>query len=127
MATQSNLEKIGIERRQNELVRNQVKKSNPYSVEHQLAKSTEGQALGKGTGNGYSHATHQISDYNELTKNRIVPQIDTENCGGEYDINGYNGNGGRKYLQTINKYGPNNPYGADNFDLTSNEDQYYIK
>ena len=125
MATQSNnLEQIGKERRQQEFARNTVKKSNKYDENHELAHSTPGQVLGKGDNKGYIN--HVIMSYDEYTKDAIVPQVNPDNIGGgEYDINGRNGIGGRKHLETINKYGPKNMYSAD---LDSDiEDQFYIK
>ena len=69
-------------------------------------------------------------EYNELTKNQIRPQIDTENGGGAYDVNGRPGvGGGRKWLQTVNIYDSNNRYGIESIDTDSNieDGQYFIK
>jgi hypothetical protein len=133
MAKQSNLEKIGIERRNEyELVRNDIKKSKPYDVDHDTAVWHEGditKPLGKGTrSDGHQHSIPQA--YNELTKNQIRPQLDTENGGGAYDINGRPGvGGGRKWLQIINLYDKDNQYGVNSIDTSANieDGQIFIK
>lgn len=133
MAKQSNLEKIGIERRNEyELVRNDIKKSEPYGVDHDTAVWHEGditKPLGKGTrSGGHQHSIPQA--YNELTKNQIRPQLDTENGGGAYDINGRPGvDGGRKWLQTINLYDKDNQYSVNSIDTSANieDGQIFIK
>ena len=128
MAKQSNLEKIGFERRnEHELVRNDIKKTNPYSVEHEYAKwhnGDEAHPLGKGTeSGGHQHTLPQ--EYNELSKNQIKPQIDTENGGGGRPSVG----GGRKWLEIINKYDKNHQYGLNSIDTEANiaDGQYVIK
>jgi hypothetical protein len=119
MGKQSNLEKIGFESRKEQLVKNNITKEKPYSEDN----------IGKGSGyGGHLHSVPQ--EYDELTKNKIKPQIDTENGGDSYDINGRPGvDGGRKWLQKINLYGPTNKYGIDSIDMDSNieEGQYFIK
>lgn len=124
MAKQSNLEKIGLERRnEHELIRNDIQKTNPYDSNHDTAVWHEGdetKPLGKGSGHGgHQHTIPQT--YNDLTKNQIKPQIDTENGGGAYDINGRPGvGGGRKWLQTINIYDKENQYGINSIDTSAN-------
>lgn len=133
MAKQSNLEKIGFERRNEyELVRNDIKKHLPYGVGHEKATWHEGDEthpLGKGTNSGgHQHTLPQ--EYNELTKNQIKPQIDTDNGGGSYDINGRPGiGGGRKWLQKINVYDKEHPYGPNsiNTEANINDGQFFIK
>ena len=133
MAKQSNLEKIGLERRnEHELIRNDIKKSAPYGPDHDTAVWHEGdpnKPLGKGTKTG-GHQHSRPMEYNELTKNQIRPQLDIENGGGSYDINGRPGvDGGRKLLQTINVYSKERPYGWDAIDtvLNENDGQYFVK
>lgn len=133
MAKQSNLEKIGFERRnEHELVRNDIKKSAPYGPDHDTAVWHEGdptKPLGKGTRSG-GHQHSIPMEYNELSKNQIRPQIDTENGGGAYDINGRPGvDGGRKWLQTINVYDKNNQYSINSIDTSLNieDGQFFIK
>ena len=132
MATQSNLEKIGIERRnEHELIRNEIKRETPYGPDHDLAQWHEGEdghPVGKGTNSG-GHQHSLPREYNSLTKNQIRPQIDTENGGGSYDIHGRNGVGGRKYLQTISLYSKEKPYGLDAISTEENieDGQIFIK
>lgn len=132
MGKQSNLEKIGFERRNEyELLRNDYTKENKYDINHESAKwheGEEGHPIGKGTGKGYEHTLPR--EYNEMTKNQIRPQLDIENGGGSYDINGRPGvDGGRKLLQTINVYSKERPYGWDAIDteLNENDGQYFVK
>lgn len=118
MAKQSNLEKIGLERRnEHELVRNDIHKNQPYDASHPYAKSKEGQAIGKGTGHGgHGHIARE--------------RLDIENGGGDYDINGRPGvDGGRNWLMTINTYDKNNKYWFDTVDTEANIDdgQFYVK
>ena len=132
MAKQSNLEKIGLERRnEHELIRNDIKKTNPYDSNHDTAVWHEGdetKPLGKGSGHGgHQHSVPQT--YNELTKNQIKPQIDTEHGGGAYDIYGRDGEGGRNRLLKINIYNKDNAYGPNSVDTSANidEGQYVMK
>lgn len=123
MNKQSNLEKIGLERRnQHELIRNDIKKTDAYDSDHDTAKWHEGaldKPLGKGTNSGYGHTIP--SQYNESSKNNIKHQLNTEEGGGSYDINGHpEKGGGRKFLQSINIYSANNPYGVDGIDTEIN-------
>ena len=133
MAKQSNLEKIGFERRnEHELLRNDIQKNQPYSPDHDSAMWHEGDEthpLGKGTGTG-GHQHSLPREYGELTKNQIRPQIDIENGGGSYDINGRAGvGGGRKWLETINIYDKENQYGlgAITTDANIEDGQFFIK
>ena len=133
MAKQSNLEKIGLERRNEyELVRNDIQKNQPYGPDHDLAQWHEGDEkhpLGKGTNTGgHQHTLPQ--EYSELTKNQIKPQIDTENGGGSYDIHGRPSvGGGRNWLNAINIYDKNNQYGMNSVTTEGNiaDGQYYVK
>lgn len=133
MAKQSNLEKIGFERRNEyELLRNDIQKKQPYGPDHDLAQWHEGDEnhpLGKGTNTGgHQHSLPQ--EYNELTRNQIKPQIDTENGGGSYDINGRASvGGGRNWLNTINIYDKDNQYGMNSITTEGNiaDGQFYIK
>jgi hypothetical protein len=130
MAKQSNLEKIGLERRnEHELLRNDIQKNKPYDENHPYAISREGQPLGKGTeSSGHQHTLPQ--EYNSITRNQIKPQIDTENGGGSYDINGRPSvGGGRTWLETINIYDKNNQYGVNsvNDEINIADGQYFVK
>lgn len=130
MAKQSNLEKIGLERRnEHELLRNDVQKNQPYNASHPYATSRKGEPLGKGTNTG-GHQHSIPRDYDAYTKQTPSRQIDTENGGGEYDINGRPGvDGGRKWLMTINIYNKDNQYGENSIDCEQNriDGQIFIK
>lgn len=134
MAKQSNLEKIGFERRnEHELLRNDIQKNQPYDTEHDTAiwhgENDETHPLGKGT----KHGGHQHSlpkEYNELTKNMPSNQLDIEHGGGSYDIYGHpKKGGGRKFLTTMNIYDKNNQYGIDAINTEENvkDGQFFIK
>lgn len=132
MAKQSDLEKVGFERRAEELTRSDYNKTNMYSEEHEDAKSHDdaNHPWGKGGEGDYTHTVPQA--YNNATKNAIKPQIGTTNAGGSYDKFGYNGVGGRQFLMTISKYSSAAPYydnGVVNIDTTANieDGQYYVK
>ena len=125
MAKQSNLEKIGFERRnEHELVRNDISKKQPYDASHPYAISTKGQPLGKGSGHG-GHGDALPGD----PSNRY--SIDIENGGGEYDINGRPGvDGGRKWLESRSLYNKENKYGIDiviDTDANIEDGQFFIK
>jgi hypothetical protein len=133
MSKQTNLEKIGFERRnEHELIRNDIKKNKPYSDQHDSALWHEGDEehpLGKGTKHqGHQHTVPQ--PYNTYTLNTPSHQLDTDNGGGSYDINGRPGvGGGRKWLEAINLYDKTNPYGVNSIDTEANvlDDQFFIK
>lgn len=119
MGKQTCLEKNGIERRQEELVRNDYNRTDDYNDRHPDALST-GDPQGKGSGNG-GH-THSIPNC-DLPKGMYnYSSIDTvsENIGGSYDINGRNGIGGRTFLKNISLYNENNQYGINSVDTTLN-------
>ena len=125
MDKQSKLEKIGIKYRDNALVvqgqqvnalaRNDYNKNEPYSDKHEDAHwdesntNPDGKPLGKGTNNG----GHKFSIPDQTkSSDIIVPQFDTENGGGSYDILGRREfESGRNYLQNISLYNKNRQYG----------------
>ena len=128
MAKQSNLERIGFDRRDVEFARSDYRESNEYKDGHEDTlsdSSRKDKPFGKGTSTG-GH-TYSVPDYS-LGPNRIKPQIDTENGGGSYDIYGRNGIGGRKWLQEISLYGPDREYGINTVDTSANiqAGQYYV-
>ena len=116
MATQSYLEKIGIETRQETIVRNDYDRESEYSVLHSDALSN-GDPQGKGTGLG-GH-TFSIPDHTKPTS-ISYSNFDTVNGGGLYDIEGRNGVGGRNFLQTISKYNRETQYGKNAVDTSAN-------
>ena len=134
MAKQSNLEKIGFERRnEHELLRNDIQKEQPYAPNHDKAmwhgENDATHPLGKGTGTG-GHQHTLPKEYNEQTKNAPSNQIDIENGGGSYDINGRPGvDGGRKWLMTMNIYDKINKYGIESINTEANIEngQYFVK
>lgn len=138
MATQSTLEKIGFERRkEDELLRKDISKTNEYNANHDSAKWHEGDESrphGKGTNGSYEN--HTINPYNSDSKNYIKGQLDITQGGGSYDIYGAPNQkgfstvgGGRKELQRINVYGPDKQYSIDAIDtsLAEEDGQFFIK
>ena len=125
---QTQLEKDGLKIRAGEQVRSDVvtsnipnntyNKSDEYSARHKDALA-DGDTRGKGTGHG-GH-THSVPNFS-LPKNLYnYSDIDTSDKAGDaYDQNGRNGLGGRRFLQTINIYGPNNEYGPNIVDTSAN-------
>jgi hypothetical protein len=133
MAKQSNLEKIGFERRnENELIRNDIQKNQPYGADHDKAmwhgEEDESHPLGKGTGDG-GHQHSVPMEYNEMSRNQIRPQFNTEEGGGSYDIHGRQGVGGRQWLQSISIYNRENQYGLNSVNTEENiaDGQYFVK
>lgn len=106
---QTYLEKTGIEKRNETIVRNDYNKSEEYSSTHPDAVSN-GDPLGKGTMHG-GH-TYSIPHQTE-SKGIDYRNFDTENGGGQYDIEGRNGVGGRIFLKNISLYNENRQYGID--------------
>ena len=119
MAKQTCLEKIGIEKRHDTIVKNDYNIEDQYSQLHKDALS-DGDPLGKGSGHG-GH-THYVPDCNKPSSMMDYSNFDTEssNIGGSYDINGRNGVGGRNFLKTISIYNEENQYGPNLIDTTAN-------
>ena len=125
MAKQSRLESEAIDKRHElEVISDYQKDTNEYSEQHQDALSN-GDPQGKGTGvsMGYSvpgQTTNKGINY---------ANIATNSGGGLYDIEGRNGIGGRRYLETINMYNAENSYGVDSVDTSKNvaEGQFIVK
>lgn len=113
---QTYLEKKGIESRSKTLIRNEYNREDVYSVNHKNALS-DGDYKGKGTGEG-GH-THSMPDQ---SKPSVInySNFNTKDGGNTYDVDGYNGIGGRKFLQSISKYNIENPYGAHLIDTSVN-------
>ena len=119
MAKQTCLEKVGIEKRHDTIVKNDYNIEDQYSQLHKDALS-DGDPLGKGSGHG-GH-THYVPDCNKPSSMMDYSNFDTEssNIGGSYDINGRNGVGGRNFLKTISIYNEENQYGLNLIDTTAN-------
>ena len=113
---QTCLEKKGIDARHEQIVRNDYNISDEYTATHSDAISN-GDPQGKGTGHG-GH-TYSIPDCTKPTGINYS-NFDTENGGGQYDIEGRNGIGGRDFLMTISKYNRENEYGASLVDTSLN-------
>ena len=120
MAKQTCLEKVGIEKRHDTIVKNDYNIEDQYSQLHKDALS-DGDTLGKGSGHG-GH-THYVPDCNKPSSMMDYSNFDTEssNIGGSYDINGRNGVVGRNFLKTISIYNEENQYGPNLIDTTANE------
>jgi hypothetical protein len=114
---QSCLEKRGIEERNTEIVRSDYNINNQYSNTHPDAIS-DGDPQGKGTGHG-GH-THWLPDCTKPTTMIDYSNFDTENGGGEYDIEGRNGIGGRKKAMANSLYNREYQYTANLIDTSLN-------
>lgn len=123
---QSNLEKKGIEERNNEIVRSDYNIENQYNVNHDDAISN-GDPLGKGTKHG-GH-THSLPDASKGITTIDYSNFDTTEGGGLYDIEGRNDVGGRKKAFASSLYNPENQYGSHLIDTENNlsQGQYQIK
>ena len=125
MAKQSRLESEAIDKRHElEVISDYQKNTNEYNEQHKDALSN-GDPQGKGTGvsMGYSvpgQTTNKGINYTNIA---------TNSGGGLYDIEGRNGIGGRRYLETINMYNAENSYGVDSVDTSKNvaEGQFIVK
>lgn len=125
MAAQSELERIGIDERHNELGHADYNPSNAYSETHPDAlgpdtPNANGDETGKGTGVSMTYSIPST------TKNPNSPisyrNMITDKGGSAVDINA------RNIQQGINLYGPNNSYGIGSVDTSANvaEGQYTI-
>lgn len=115
---QTYLEKYGIESRKENLVHNDYfNEDTEYKSEHKDAIS-DGDIRGKGTGHG-GHI-HTIPNQDK-PKSIDYSSFNTNNGGNVYDIEGFEGKGGRKYLQTISLYNEENQYGAHMIDTSANK------
>lgn len=85
-----------------------------YNEESEDAMSREGKIFGKGTGKALGTAVPKHS----APKSQIsYSNVDTKNGGGDYDINGRNGVGGRKRLMLMNEYNQDGEYGDDSVEV----------
>jgi hypothetical protein len=113
---QTCLEKKGIESRNDLIVRNDYAINDQYSAMHPDALAT-GDPQGKGTGHG-GH-THSIPDCNAPSSINYS-NFDTNGGGGQYDIDGRNGVGGRVFCQNISMYNETNDYCGVSIDTSAN-------
>ena len=114
---QTCLEKRGIPARASALTRNDYNINDQYSNTHPDALSN-GDPQGKGTGSG-GH-THSVPNCDLPSTMIDYSNFDTENGGGQYDIEGRNEIGGRNRLMTINIYNKENQYGPALVDTSLN-------
>jgi len=119
MAKQTALEAKAIEKRRSSLVKNNYNKEDEYSSMHKDALS-DGDPQGKGSGHG-GH-THYLPNPSRPSTLIDYSNLDTEgkNIGGQYDIEGRNGIGGRNFLKNISLYNEENQYGPSLIDTESN-------
>lgn len=111
---QSCLEKIGTAKREDIIVRSHYGVNDQYSATHPDAIS-DGDIQGKGTGGGSHGFSLPKCDFTSVdnlgTVNKIdYSNFDTENGGGQYDIEGRDGIGGRKRALASSLYTKENPY-----------------
>lgn len=114
---QTCLEKTGIVKRNETIVRNDYTITDDYTPLHVDALST-GDPQGKGTGRG-GH-THSTPDCNKPSSISYENFDTSERAGGLYDIEGRNGVGGRNFLMNISKYNAENAYGEHSVDTSAN-------
>ena len=125
MAVQSPLEIKGFQKRDELLVRNDYTKNEEYNETHKDAIS-DGDPQGKGTGHGgHTHVipNHELAmnDENSVWYSPYnYSQFDTEHGGGQYDIEGRNGIGGRNWIKAISKFNEENQYGLNYVDTSLN-------
>lgn len=113
---QTCLEVKGIESRNNLLVRNDYTIHEEYNATHPDALAT-GDPLGKGTGHGgHTHYTPDCTRPSSID----YSNFDTENAGGQYDIEGRNGVGGKNFLKNISVYNEQNQYNTNYVDTSAN-------
>ena len=122
---QTCLESRGIVARNENIVRNDYNINEEYGPTHPDAISN-GDPQGKGTGHG-GHG-HWLPDCSKPTNSINYSNFDTENGGGEYDINGRNGIGGRNAAMSYSLYNKEYGYGLNLINTEKNqaEGQYVM-
>lgn len=122
---QTCLETRGITERNNETVRSDYNINDQYSATHPDALS-DGDPQGKGTGHGGHSAW--LPDCSKPNNQINYSNFDTFNGGGQYDIDGRNGIGGRKRALASELYNSENEYSANLISTAENiaQGQYYI-
>ena len=121
---QTCLEKRGMDARHDQIVRSDYNIEDQYSATHKDALS-DGDPQGKGTQHG-GH-THFLPDCSQPTSTINYSNFDTFNGGGEYDIKGRNGIGGRERALASSLYNNENQYGPTSVDTTANvNDGQYV-
>ena len=123
---QTCLEKRGIDARHTQTVRSDYNIEDQYSATHKDALS-DGDAFGKGTGHG-GH-TFYLPNCDAPASTINYSNFDTQNGGGKYDIDGYEGRPGRKVQMARSLYNQDNSYGSTsvNTEANQNDGQYVMK
>ena len=136
MANQTNqgqtcLEKNGITARHEHIVRSDYNIEDQYGVTHSDALSN-GDAQGKGHATIKGH-THWTPSCNGVASNKIdyknFATSPDDQIGGDYDINGFGDNPGRKVQMARSIYNHLAQYGPLSVDTTKNREdgQYFVQ
>lgn len=134
MSEQSRLENIGINKREELVLKNDYADETigrEYNENHEDAKS-DGDPQGKGTGVSMGFAVAKPEDFSVgkdgvrtqkmSYSNLITHETENQTIGGSYDRLGRGGisHSGRLQLQTMNKYSEGKEYGPNSVDTTAN-------
>lgn len=127
MAKQQRLEIEAIEQRKKLIQQNDYQKGadGEYNETNPDALAT-GDPFGKGTGVSMGVASRP----GESTSKAIsYTNVNTKDGGGQYDVEGRNGVGGRNRLMLMNLYQPDEQYGVDSVDTSKNvtDGQFVVK
>jgi hypothetical protein len=106
---------------------------NPYSLNHDDAKTHNDDQHPWGKGNGKS-MTYAVRNLNAPKTQINYSNVDTRSsAGGSYDIYGtvgvdmaYQGESGRKFLERINEYKPGAEYGKNSVDIDASKRGQYV-
>lgn len=125
---QTCLEKRGIEARSTQTNRSEYNVNNQYGPTHKNAKS-DGDVKGKGVGGSHGHWLPNCNADTHMIKYDNFSTNPADNIGGEYDIEGRNGIGGRKAALASSLYNYLEPYSPNLIDTSKNqaEGQYVVK
>jgi hypothetical protein len=115
---QSKLEKVAIDKREEDMAKSEYNIVEPYSTIHTNAIS-DGDTKGKGTNHG-GH-THFLPDKNKPSTTIDYSNFDTKNGGNTYDIEGRNNISGRKRLTAYSLYNKDYSYGAHLINTEENQ------
>lgn len=117
---QTCLEKRGMEKRHEAILRNDYTANDAYSAEH-IDAISDGDVQGKGTGHGgHGHWLPDCTKANDTVNMIDYSNFDTKHGGGKYDIEGRNETGGRNRLEAFSMYTKDKAYGPDLVDTSEN-------
>lgn len=133
-AKQSRLDKEGIEYRKERIPgkNRYIVETNEYDGDSEDAKThdDENHPWGKGTGKSMGYA---VKNPNAPKTQINYSNVDTRNGGGSYDKFGtkgvdkaFQGDSGRKYLQRLNEFNPDNEYGKESVDIDAHVKGQFI-